>query len=74
MKLELTGKPVAFKRFMKGGNLLAMNSDMEAAQVLGAARSFLKSNDPEYSKLTNDTPAEQVAPEFIKLCVTHAKR
>ncbi|KAJ7472538.1 hypothetical protein FB451DRAFT_1398751 [Mycena latifolia] len=74
VKLELAGKPVAFKRFMDGGNLLAMNSDMEAVQVLGAARSFMKTNNPEYSKLSNDTLAEEVAPEFIKLCTTHAKR
>ncbi|KAJ7085596.1 hypothetical protein C8R44DRAFT_893883 [Mycena epipterygia] len=74
VKLQLTGKPVAFKCFVAGGNILAMNSDMEAAQVLGAARSFLKMNDPKYSQLSNDTPGEQVAPEIIKLCTTHAKR
>ncbi|KAJ7225030.1 hypothetical protein C8J57DRAFT_1590778 [Mycena rebaudengoi] len=74
VKMELTGTPVAFKRFVPGGNLLAMNSDMEGAQVLGAARSFLKSNDADYSKISDDTPAEDVAPEFIKLCTTHAKR
>ncbi|KAJ7469936.1 hypothetical protein B0H11DRAFT_2042902 [Mycena galericulata] len=74
VKLELTGKPVAFKRFVEGGNLLAMNSDMEAAQVLGAARSFLKTSDPDYSGISRDTPGEEVASEFVKLCVTHAKR
>ncbi|KAF7367098.1 hypothetical protein MSAN_00969300 [Mycena sanguinolenta] len=47
---------------------------MESAQVLGAARSFFKNNIPEISGLSDDTPPEQVAPEFIKLCVTHAKR
>lgn len=51
-----------------------MNSDMEAAQVLGAARSFFKTNDPEYSEINDDTPGEEVAPEIIKLCGTHAKR
>ncbi|KAJ6573309.1 hypothetical protein B0H10DRAFT_2199442 [Mycena sp. CBHHK59/15] len=74
LKLDLTGKPVAFKRFVKGGNIVAMNSDMEAAQVLGAARSFFKLNDEEYSKLANDTPGEKIAPEIIKLCTTHGKR
>ncbi|KAJ6503975.1 hypothetical protein C8R45DRAFT_575169 [Mycena sanguinolenta] len=74
VKTELTGKPVAFKRFVKGGNILAMNSDMESAQVLGAARSFFKTNVSEYSGLSYDTPPEKVAPEFIKLCTTHAKR
>ncbi|KAJ7742369.1 hypothetical protein DFH07DRAFT_1063777 [Mycena maculata] len=75
LKQELTGKPIGFKRFIKGGNILAMNSDMEAAQVLGATRSvFKKLNDPAYSQIPNDTPAEEVAPEMIKLCTTHAKR
>ncbi|KAF7353417.1 hypothetical protein MSAN_01530800 [Mycena sanguinolenta] len=74
VKIELTKKPVPFKRFVQGGHILALNSDMEGAQVLGAARSFFKNNDPEVSGLGNDTPPEDVAPEFIKLCVTHAKR
>ncbi|KAJ6514663.1 hypothetical protein DFH09DRAFT_1373940 [Mycena vulgaris] len=74
VKLDVTGKPVAFKRFVEGGNIIAMNSDMEAAQVLGATRSFLKMNNAEYSKISNDTPAEEVAPEIIKLCTTHGKR
>ncbi|KAJ7891481.1 hypothetical protein B0H13DRAFT_2340573 [Mycena leptocephala] len=74
VRLQVTGKPLAFKRFVKGGNIIAMNSDMEAAQVLGAARSVFKSNDPEYSGISVDTPGEEVAPEFIKLCTTHAKR
>ncbi|KAJ7191167.1 hypothetical protein B0H12DRAFT_1172358, partial [Mycena haematopus] len=74
VKKELTGKPVPFKRFVEGGHILALNSDMESAQVLGAARSFFKTNIPEYSGLSNDTAPEKVAPEFIKLCTTHAKR
>ncbi|KAJ6565951.1 hypothetical protein DFH09DRAFT_1472832 [Mycena vulgaris] len=74
IKLETTGKPVAFKRFVPNGNIIAMNSDMEGAQVLGAARSFFKLNNPAYSALSNDTPAQQVAPEIIKLGETHAKR
>ncbi|KAJ6605896.1 hypothetical protein B0H10DRAFT_2310555 [Mycena sp. CBHHK59/15] len=64
VKLELTV-------LHPGGNILAMNSDMEAAQVLGAACYFFKLNDPEYSNLSNDTPGE---PEFVKLCTTHGKR
>ncbi|KAJ7756537.1 hypothetical protein B0H14DRAFT_3512170 [Mycena olivaceomarginata] len=51
-----------------------MNSDMEGAQVLGAARSFFKMRDTDHSKLSPGTLPEEVAPEIIKLCVTHAKR
>ncbi|KAJ7870040.1 hypothetical protein B0H14DRAFT_3132169 [Mycena olivaceomarginata] len=60
IKLELTGKPVAFKRLVPGGNLIAMNSDMEGAQTTASSAPM--------------TPPEEVAPEIIKLCVTHAKR
>ncbi|KAJ6596081.1 hypothetical protein B0H10DRAFT_2232608 [Mycena sp. CBHHK59/15] len=60
VKLELTGKPVGIKCFVP--------------EVLGAARYFFKLNDPEYSNLSNDTPGEEVAPEFDKLCTTHGKR
>ncbi|KAJ7698207.1 hypothetical protein B0H16DRAFT_1903439 [Mycena metata] len=74
LKVDLTGKPVAFKCFFAGGNLLALNSDMEAAQVLGATLSFMKANNPDYSGISRDTPAERVAPKFIKLCTTHGKR
>ncbi|KAK6992570.1 hypothetical protein R3P38DRAFT_3084685 [Favolaschia claudopus] len=74
MKLDLTGKPFGFKRLVPGGNLIALNSDMDGAQVLGAARSFLKTSDPEFSGISRDTPGEEFAPEIIKLCVTHAKR
>ncbi|KAJ7752975.1 hypothetical protein B0H16DRAFT_1836147 [Mycena metata] len=74
VKLELTAKPIAFKRLIKGGNIIAMNSDMEAAQVLGGARSLFKSNDTQHSGLSDNTPAEEFAPEIIKLCTTHAKR
>ncbi|KAJ7709266.1 hypothetical protein B0H16DRAFT_1481051 [Mycena metata] len=74
VKLELTAKPIAFKRLVKRGNIIAMNSDMEAAQVLGGARSLFKSNDTQHSGLSDNTPAEEFAPEIIKLCTTHAKR
>ncbi|KAJ7803716.1 hypothetical protein B0H14DRAFT_3776863 [Mycena olivaceomarginata] len=74
VKLQVTGKPVAFKRLVEGGNIIAMGSDMEGAQVLGAANSFLKTSDPEYSGISHDTPGEKVAPEIIILCTTHAKR
>ncbi|KAJ7049864.1 hypothetical protein C8F01DRAFT_1264748 [Mycena amicta] len=74
VKLKLTGKPLAFKRLVPGGNLTVFNSDMESAQVLGAARSFLKTNDPAYSGIPNDITPQEFAPEVVKLCITHAKR
>ncbi|KAJ7736682.1 hypothetical protein B0H16DRAFT_1466572 [Mycena metata] len=50
VKLEITGKPIAFKRFVAGGNLIAMNSDIEGP---GGGAPHAKSNDPEYSNLSN---------------------
>ncbi|KAJ7761692.1 hypothetical protein B0H16DRAFT_1719332 [Mycena metata] len=67
-------RPLNFKCFFEGGNLLALNSHMEGAQVLGATCSFIKTNNPDYSGISRDTPAERVAPKFLKLCTTHGKR
>lgn len=50
-----------------------MNADMEAAQVLGAGRSLLRTNVPEYSNITA-TRAEDLAPYFMRVCLTHSKR
>lgn len=73
IKKLITGKILGLKRFVRGGNLLVMNADMEAAQVLGAARSIMKHNDPEYSGIPNDTPASEAATYFVKICYRHSK-
>ena len=69
----LTKKPMRFQRLTRGGTLLAMNVDLEAAQVLGAGDSFLKTNEPEYSRIETNDPAEMVE-YFTKACHTHVKR
>ncbi|KAJ6608929.1 hypothetical protein B0H10DRAFT_2226417 [Mycena sp. CBHHK59/15] len=73
IKREVTGKPLPFKRFVPGGNLLVTNVDMDAAQVIRLCRSALKFSDPEYSRIPKDTPPEQLPPEFIKVCWRHGK-
>jgi hypothetical protein len=73
LTLRLTGKPLRFKRLSPDGNLLCMNADMEAAQVLGAARSFMKTNDIAYSKIDVSSP-EELLPYFVRVCLTHSKR
>ncbi|KAJ7026354.1 hypothetical protein C8F04DRAFT_1190559 [Mycena alexandri] len=55
----VTGKPIGLKKLVPGGNLLVMNSDMDAAQILGFTRSAMKHNVPKHSNIPNDTPAEQ---------------
>ncbi|KAJ7466644.1 hypothetical protein B0H11DRAFT_1869800 [Mycena galericulata] len=73
VKLMVTGKPIALKKFVRDGNLDVMNVDMDGAQVIGFCRSVMKYNDPKYSGIPNNTPPEKIAPEFIKLCWRHGK-
>ncbi|KAJ7144653.1 hypothetical protein C8R44DRAFT_974048 [Mycena epipterygia] len=73
IKIEATGWDIGFARFMPNGNLLVMNADMEAAQALGAARSFMKTNIPSFSEITTLDP-HVFATFFIKFCSSHAKR
>ncbi|KAJ6543436.1 hypothetical protein DFH09DRAFT_1282498 [Mycena vulgaris] len=73
IKIEATGKDIAFARFMPNGNLLVMNADIEAAQALGAARSFMKTNVPSFSGITTLDP-QLFTTYFIKFCCSHAQR
>ena len=73
LTLRLTGKRLQFKRFSPDGNLLCMNADMEAAQILGAGRSFMKTNNTAYSGIDVKSP-EELLPFFVRVCLTHSKR
>ncbi|KAF8954362.1 hypothetical protein BDZ97DRAFT_1928449 [Flammula alnicola] len=73
LTLNLTGKILGFLRLTFGGNLLCMNADMEAAQILGAGRSFLRTLDPEFSGINISKPEELLA-YFVRVCLTHSKR
>ncbi|KAJ7498280.1 hypothetical protein B0H11DRAFT_2381523 [Mycena galericulata] len=64
VKLMVTGKPMPFKKIVRGGNLLVMNADMDTAQIIGICTSVMKYNDPEDSGIPNDTLPEKVAPHF----------
>ncbi|KAJ7511946.1 hypothetical protein B0H11DRAFT_1899441 [Mycena galericulata] len=70
---RLTGKHLRFKRFTRGGNLITMGVDMEAAQVQGACDSFLPTNEPEYSGITTTDP-DELAFYYIRACISHCKR
>lgn len=65
--------PPRFKRLSPDGNILALNVDLEAAQVLRAGNSFMPTNVPEYSGIDTEDPAELVE-YFTKACHTHVKR
>ncbi|KAJ6551069.1 hypothetical protein B0H10DRAFT_2242415 [Mycena sp. CBHHK59/15] len=71
IKFDITGSFLHLKVFVRDDNLLAMIADMEAAQVLGAARSAMKHNDPEYSGISHDMPASVAATSFVKICFRH---
>ncbi|KAJ7741807.1 hypothetical protein DFH07DRAFT_684473, partial [Mycena maculata] len=73
VKIMITGKPLGIQKFVPGGNLLAVNFDMEPAQVIGFCRSVLKHSNPEYSGIPKDTPPDKIAPYFIKICWRHGK-
>src|SRR5437868_12530490 len=64
---------IEFKAFSKGGNLLAMLSDMEQAAILGVAESILPTVDKSHSGVDVNTP-EELIPYFTRLCHVHAKR
>jgi hypothetical protein len=68
-----TGRCIRFKRFSPNGNLLVMNADMEAAQILAAGITFLRTNNPDYSKISTTVPEEFVQ-YFVRVCLTHGKQ
>jgi len=70
---ELTGRSLAFKCLQPGGNLLAMNVDMEFAQVQGFGASILKTNDQDHSGIKTRNP-DKIVQYIVKLCHVHAKR
>jgi hypothetical protein len=48
--------------------------DLELAQVLGACKSFLPTNEPEYSNVNvSPSSAEILASYFIQACYGHMK-
>ena len=70
---DLTGKAVRFKCLTCGGNLLAMGTDMELAEILAAGDSFAVTNEPEYSHINTDD-GEEIVKYFLRVCSTHTQR
>ncbi|KAL0565924.1 hypothetical protein V5O48_016093, partial [Marasmius crinis-equi] len=70
---RLTGHPLAMKRFEKEGTLLAVNVDMEVAQVKGIAASLYKTLDRLHSGIDAKSP-DDLPPFFLKFCHVHGKR
>jgi hypothetical protein len=71
----VTKRPLKLKGLSQGGTLVAIGVDLELAQVLGACKSFLPTNEPEYSKVeVSPSSPEVLASYFIRACYGHTKR
>ncbi|KAJ7300410.1 hypothetical protein DFH08DRAFT_1000753 [Mycena albidolilacea] len=46
---------------------------MDATQVIGLCRSVMEHNVPEYGGIPKNTPIEEIAPRFVKICWRHGK-
>ena len=75
---RVTGRPLSFARFRKGGNLISINLDLELAQILGIAESMLNNPDAidwEFFGINKSTlTPEALASYFMRACLAHAKR
>ncbi|KAJ3725287.1 hypothetical protein C8R42DRAFT_640174 [Lentinula raphanica] len=65
---HLTKKPLRFKALSRNGNLLALGTDMELAMIQGAGKSFLKTNEPDYSNI-HTSDAEEIVKYFSRICL-----
>ena len=50
-----------------------MGADMELGQAVGIAKSLLKTNVPEYSKIPADISPQGLLAYFLKICYRHTK-
>lgn len=72
--LKLTRKPLKFKGLHKGGKILGLNSDMEAAPLLGFADAFVPTVDLENVRsVVLDDPQELLS-FTLRLCYSHYNR
>ncbi|KAK1215135.1 hypothetical protein PQX77_022271 [Marasmius sp. AFHP31] len=72
---SITGRPLSFHALQKGGNIRAVGTDMELAELLGMGDSFAALNDPEHSGVrAEDARAETITPLISRVCKTHYDR
>ncbi|KAJ7769493.1 hypothetical protein B0H16DRAFT_1881991 [Mycena metata] len=70
--LLLTGQPLRFKRVHRGGKILGLLSDMEAAPLLGFASALWEEMTPEYRVKIGDV--ESVLLFVLRICGVHFNR
>jgi hypothetical protein len=72
--LKLTKKQLKFKGLHKGGKILGLNSDMEAAPLLGFADAFGPTVDLEHVRLAVLTDPSALLSFVLRICYTHVNR
>ncbi|KAJ7703675.1 hypothetical protein B0H17DRAFT_1040862 [Mycena rosella] len=72
--LKLTGKPLKFLGLHRGGRILGLNSDMEAAPLLRLADSFAPTVDLEDVRPVVMADPQELLAYILQLCYSHFNR
>ncbi|KAF8144511.1 hypothetical protein K438DRAFT_2029147 [Mycena galopus ATCC 62051] len=72
--LKLTKKQLKFKGLHKGGKILGLNSDMEAAPLLGFADAFVPTVDLENVRSVVRVDPQELLSFILQLCYSHFNR
>ncbi|KAJ7773919.1 hypothetical protein B0H16DRAFT_114703 [Mycena metata] len=72
--LKLTKKQLKFKGLHKGGKILGLNSDMEAAPLLGFADAFAPTVDLEHVRSVVVADPQTLLSYVLRICYAHVNR
>lgn len=72
--LKLTRKRLKFKGLHKGGKIFGLNSDMEAAPLLGFADAFVATIDLEDVRSVVGADTQKLLPFVLRICYSHYNR
>ncbi|KAJ7239525.1 hypothetical protein C8J57DRAFT_110044 [Mycena rebaudengoi] len=72
--LKLTKKPLKFKGLHKGSKILGLNSDMEAAPLLGFADAFVATVDLEHVHSAVAANPQDLLSFILRICYSHFNR
>ncbi|KAJ6529350.1 hypothetical protein B0H19DRAFT_531758 [Mycena capillaripes] len=72
--LKLTKKQLKFKGLHKGGKILGLNSDMEAAPLLGFADALVPTIDLEHVRSSVAADPQELLSYVLRICYSHFNR
>ncbi|KAJ7732028.1 hypothetical protein B0H16DRAFT_1770721 [Mycena metata] len=72
--LKFTKKPLKFKGLHKGGKILGVNSDMEAAPLLGLADALVPTVDIEPVRAVVLNDPQELLSFILRICYSHINR